>query len=75
MAYVNCPAGCGKKYISLECAELHADEAHPDWRAPKVRKARGWATPYGFIDFSDTVTYEVALDTSKSIHERFKRKL
>lgn len=54
---VLCPAGCGRKFVTQTFAEAHADREHEDWRTPK---ARGWATPYGFADFSNPVTYEEA---------------
>lgn len=59
-----CPSGCGKKFISPEHAERHADSAHPDWRIPK---SKGWPTPYGFVDFSRPVTYEEACRVGKEI--------
>ena len=58
-----CPAGCGKKFISRECAESHADTAHPGWRTPKQR---GWATPYGFGDWVNPITYEEACEQMKT---------
>lgn len=61
---VKCPAGCGRIFISKEHAERHADKEHPDWRTPK---ARGWATSYGFIDFSHPVTFEEACTLAKSL--------
>lgn len=64
MIYVKCPAGCGKKYISTNHAEAHADADHPDWKIPK---ARDWATPYGFVDFREPVTYEKACEVAKKI--------
>jgi len=60
---VMCPAKCGKKFTTQRFAETHADEAHADWRIPK---SRGWRTPYGFIDFREPVTYEVACETMKA---------
>lgn len=53
----DCPAGCGKRFISADHAKSHADIAHPDWM---MQKQRGWATPYGFVDFAKPVTYEEA---------------
>jgi len=64
MIYVKCPAGCGQKYISAEHAERHADAEHPDWKMPK---ARGWATPFGFVDFQEKVTYEEACKRAEKI--------
>lgn len=55
-----CPTDCGKKFISLEHARSHADIAHPDWMDEPQRKQKGWATPCGFVDFEEPVTYEHA---------------
>lgn len=74
MTKTQCPERCGKKFISTECAEKHADAAHPGWRDPKVPRSKGWATPYGFIDFEEPVTYEEALTVSKIFHDEFKGK-
>ena len=59
-----CPAGCGKKFISADHAKSHADLVHPDWMTPKQR---GWATPYGFVDFAEPVTYEQACEEMKAM--------
>jgi len=72
MAKTLCPAGCGKKYISAEHAERHADAEHPDWRTPK---ARGWATPFGFVDFRQPVTCEEACKMAQKISESVRGKL
>ena len=64
-----CPAGCGKKFITADHAERHADAEHPDWKTPKMPKARGWATPYGFVDFREPVTYEQACEVAQKINE------
>lgn len=64
-----CPAGCGKKFITKEHAERHADEKHVGWREPKPKTSKGWCTPYGFIDFSYPVTYEHACKTMKEMGE------
>ncbi len=53
----NCPAKCGKRYLTKEHAEIHADAAHKDWRTPRQK---GWVTPHGFVDFAYPVTYEEA---------------
>ena len=66
-----CPAGCGKRYINKEHADRHADDDHPGWRIPK---SRGWATPYGFVDFRTPVTYEEACETAKKIQESLPKK-
>ena len=72
MSKAVCPAGCGKKFISAEYAERHADADHADWRTPK---AKGWATPHGFVDFAEKVTYEHACEVAKNIHEKYAHKL
>lgn len=69
MSKAMCPARCGKKFISEEHAARHADAEHPDWRTPK---SKGWVTPYGFIDFTNPVTYEEACRVSKKFHDEFK---
>ena len=66
-----CPAGCGKKFISKEHAEAHADATHKDWRIPR---SKGWATPFGFVDFRKPVTYEEACKTAQKIHESMQGK-
>ena len=63
-----CPGGCGKKFITKEHAEAHANAEHPDWKIPK---SKGWETPHGFVDFSYPVTYEEACETARKIQERF----
>ncbi len=68
-----CPAGCGKKYITSEHAERHADADHPGWREPKQQKSRGWATPHGFVDFSTPVTYEHACEVARAVQEQVFR--
>lgn len=62
-----CPAECGKKFISKDHAEAHADKEHPDWRIPK---SKGWATPYGFADFREPVTYEHACEFMKLMAQK-----
>jgi len=63
-----CPAKCGKMFVNEEYAHKHADEAHPDWRIPK---AKGWCTPYGFVDFSHPVSYEDACNQAKELSAKF----
>jgi len=63
-----CPAGCGKKFINADYAKSHADVAHPDWMTPRQK---GWATPYGFGDFTDSITYEEACAQMKAMTEKF----
>lgn len=36
---------------------------------PDTNKRKGWATPYGFIDFIKPVTYEVALAEMEKLQE------
>lgn len=69
--YDLCPAKCGKKFISKEHAEKHADLAHPDWKTPK---RRGWITPHGFCDFSYPVTYEEACKRMKEMTDKIEQK-
>ena len=69
MAKSDCPAGCGKRFVSAEHAEKHADAYHPDWRTPK---SKGWLTPYGFSDWSEPITYEEACENMKAITEAVK---
>ncbi len=59
-----CPAKCGKRFVSQAHAEAHADREHYDWRTPRLR---GWGTPFGFIDFKHPVTYQEAYDAMQSI--------
>lgn len=69
--HVQCPAGCGKKFISQAHAETHADNAHDNWRDPQPVKRKGWATPHGFIDFSHPVTYQEACDQMQTYAVEF----
>lgn len=72
---IKCPAGCPRKFVDYEHADRHADEFHPGWRDPMApEKQKGWATPYGFLDFSEPVTYEHALLFGRSIlHKHLKQ--
>ena len=36
---------------------------------PDHNKRKGWSTPYGFIDFRQPVTYEVALAEMEKLQE------
>lgn len=67
-----CPANCGKKFISAEHAKAHADTHHPGWTIPK---RKGWATPYGFVDFKEPVSYEEALTVAKAVAHKAKEGL
>lgn len=69
MTKTACPAGCGKKFITANHAEKHADTSHPNWKTPKMPKAKGWATPFGFIDFGQPVTYEQACQTAQKLQD------
>lgn len=69
--YDLCPVNCGKKFISKEHAEKHADKDHPDWKTPK---AKGWMTPYGFCDYAYPVTYEEACKTMEEVPKTLKDK-
>ena len=55
-------------------AERHADSEHPDWKTPKMPKNRGWATPCGFVDFREPVTYEQACEVAQKLYESAKQK-
>lgn len=72
MTKAECPIRCGKKYIDAASAEKHADSAHPDWRIPK---SKGWATPHGFVDFAEPVTYELACEKAAAIAGELRSKL
>lgn len=69
-----CPAGCGKKFISAEFANAHADREHPDWKLHQAPKRKGWATPHGFVDFRDPVTYEEACEAAQFIVQAMRVK-
>lgn len=71
---VDCPAKCGKRFISPEHASAHVKDAHPAW-VEGAHARKGWVTPYGFVDFKEPVTYEEALETSKTLHEVFQARL
>lgn len=64
-----CPANCGKRFISKEHANVHADKDHPGWNDPSNVKRRGWVTPYGFGDFTEAVTYDEACEMMKPLAE------
>lgn len=71
MSKAICPAGCGKKFISADHAKSHADLAHPDWMTPR---RKGWATPYGFGDWTYPITYEEACEQMKKFSEEMQHK-
>ena len=39
---------------------------------PDPNKRKGWRTPYGFIDFREPVTYEVALAEMEKAAKQFE---
>lgn len=61
-----CPAGCGKKFTTEHFVKRHVEVMHKD-EPTKVVKRKGWATPYGFVDMKEPVTYEEACEASKAI--------
>ncbi len=61
-----------KKYTSKAFLELHMDDMHPDWRHPKQK---GWATPYGFGDFRQPVTYAEACKRMRVLAELTQQKI
>ena len=69
MSKAICPGGCGKRFVSEEHAKSHADIAHPDWMTPR---RKGWATPYGFGDWTHPITYEEACEQMKAMAETIK---
>lgn len=69
MSKAFCPANCGRKFINEDAAIKHADMYHHDWRTPR---RRGWATPYGFGDFTHPVTYEEACEQMVLLLEKAK---
>ena len=66
-----CPAGCGKKFVNEYHIKRHLEVMHKE-QPTGDRKQKGWATPYGFVDFKEPVTYEEAVSTSKIMNEMFK---
>ena len=74
MAYPKCPAGCGLKFVDQAHAERHADAEHAGWSDPKPVMKRGWATPWGFVDFAEKVSFEHACKVAKSINDKYAHK-
>lgn len=63
---VNCPE-CRKRFASDEYLKLHMGYAHP---VPTgASKSKGWATPYGFIDSAEPITYDEACAAMKEVLE------
>lgn len=69
----NCPAGCGKRFINEQSAKQHMTEKHPTWS--DVPKQKGWATPHGFVDCRDAVSYEEACEIMKTLADGLFDKL
>ena len=68
---VKCPA-CEKKFIDADHWKQHMAEAHPDYDRRDVGvKRKGWATPYGFVDFAEPVDYETACAVSEHANKSF----
>lgn len=63
---VKCTTGCGKKFISHEHMMRHHRLAHPIMPQGEVKR-KGWATPYGFGDWKEPVTYEEACEQMKKM--------
>jgi len=40
-----------------------------------IPRKKGWATPYGFADFRDPVTYEEACAEMKPFWDRFQQQI
>src|SRR4051794_32795812 len=71
MSKTFCPASCGKKFMTPEQAAVHVVSNHPDYRVGEVRR-KGWATPYGFGDWKEPITYEEACNQMKQVAESIK---
>lgn len=69
MAKHICPLkDCGRKFISEEFLTAHKalDHIASDFEF----KRRGWATPYGFGDWKEPVTYSEACKQMKAVAEK-----
>ena len=62
---------CGRKFITQAFLDKHL----ATYPKPNELKRKGWVTPYGFMDFTDPVTYEEACEVAKKFHQQFKEKL
>lgn len=71
MSKTLCPVGCGKKFISKECAAAHAKENHIGYVEGEVKR-KGWRTSYGFLDFTEPVTYREAVEAAEIMIEKIK---
>lgn len=69
-----CPAGCGKKFVNEYHIKRHLEVMHKG-EAMQELKRKGWATPYGFVDFKEPVTYEEACELSKVLGEAMRATL
>lgn len=58
-----CPE-CGRKYINDEFLQKHLQQDHAEQGTGLKRK--GWATPRGFVDFMEPVTYEDACEAMEA---------
>lgn len=66
MEYAICPVkDCRKKFLNKEFLENHIQNEHASYDTSPRQK--GWATPYGFIDFTMPVTYEHACKMMKEM--------
>lgn len=63
---------CNKKFITAAHAKSHEDIAHPQ-NTDEEQMRRGWATPYGFVDFVEPVTYEYAHSFMQRHHVELER--
>lgn len=65
-------SSCGRKFISNEHMLRHAKEKHlqPPTGVPR---SYGWATPYGFGDFTEPVIYEEACERMKQMREHIMK--
>lgn len=68
MSKTLCPAGCGKRFVSAEHAVNHANQAHGGWNDSKSKR-KGWATPYGFGDWTHPITYAEACEQMKKVSD------
>ena len=60
---------CEKKFVTSAYAKSHADIAHPELidGTDVELKRKGWATPYGFGDWTSPITYEQACKEMKKM--------
>lgn len=60
-----CP-DCGRKYHNGPAMTAHRLEAHPQGEPGQVKR-KGWATPYGFGDWSEPISYEEACERMRTM--------